>query len=141
MEKGIREFQRLFTMELDNIMRDATTRVSNSLVRLSPVDEGDYVAEWDAAINQWPRDTAQPPDPKKRTTRARLKDVISGVSYGESVFFENTDPVGGRLEYGYSQQAPQGVVRLTTRKWRGFVRGAGKAAQSRVKKKIVTTNV
>ena len=48
MEKGIREFQRLFTMELDNIMRDATTRVSNSLVRLSPVDEGDYVAEWDA---------------------------------------------------------------------------------------------
>lgn len=136
MEKGVAEFRRLFAAENDEIMRDATTRVSNSLVRLSPVDEGEFVADWDVKIGGWPADSDQAPDPKKRTTRARLSEIIKQVKYGLSVFFENDDPVATRLEFGYSKQAPQGVVRLTTRRWRGFVRGAGKAAQNRVKKRI-----
>lgn len=137
MEKGIAEFARLFKAENDEIMRDATTRVSNSIVRLSPVDEGDYVADWDTKIGGWPADSEQPPDKKKTKTRARLRDIIKDVKYGVAVFFENDDPVAVRLEFGYSDQAPQGVVRLTVRKWRGFVRGAGRAAQNRIKKKLV----
>lgn len=137
MQKGVAEFRKLFQAESDEILRDATTRVSNSLVRLSPVDEGEYVADWDVKIGGWPADSEQAPDPKKRTTRARLADIIKSVKYGVAVFFENDDPVASRLEYGYSKQAPQGVVRLTVRRWRGFVRGAGKAAQNRVKKRMV----
>lgn len=138
MEKGVAEFLRLFKEENNFIMRDATTRVSNSLVRLSPVDEGEYVAEWDVNIGSWPSDTEQQPDPRKTKTRQRLKDVISAVEYGKAVFFENDDPVAVKLEYGYSAQAPQGVVRLTARRWRSFVKGAARAAINKVKKKLAS---
>lgn len=136
MEKGIAEFERLFNQETTTIFRDATKRVKNSLVRLSPVDEGDYVSEWDVAIGHWPMDTEQLPDPKKRATRARLQEPIDNLYMGDSIFFENDDEVAARLEFGYSDQAPQGVVRLTARKWPGFVRGAARAATNRIKKKL-----
>lgn len=134
MERGIKEFQKLFDAEKDFIMKDVTKRVSNALVRFSPVLEGEFVSEWDAAIGSWPADTDQPDDPKKTKTRKRLQASFQNVVYGQAVFFENTDPVAGKLEFGYSKKAPQGVVRLTVRKFRGFVRGAGKAAFNKARK-------
>ena len=136
MEKGIAEFSRLFQAESDFIFQDATKRVSNSLVRLSPVAEGEFVSDWDAAIGHWPSDTKPPDDPKKTVTRRRLQDAIEDLKFGQTAFFENTDPVAVRIEYGYSKKAPQGVVRLTARRWRGFVRGAATAALNKVKKRL-----
>lgn len=137
MEKGIKEFERLFQAEKDFIMQDATKRVSNSLVRLNPVDEGESVADWDAEIGRWPSDTQQPNDPRKTRTRRRLQESFKNVVYGQAVFFENNDPVAVRLEFGYSRQAPQGITRLTARRWRGFVKGAGRAAFNKAKKNLV----
>lgn len=136
MEKGIADFIREFNAEKDFIMQEATTRVSNAIVRFSPVDEGEYVADWDVKIGGWPADSNPPNDPKKTKTRARLKDIIKDVKYGDAVFFENDDAAAIRLEFGYSKQAPQGVVRLTVRKWRGFVRGAAIVARKRVNKRL-----
>lgn len=137
MEKGVKEFQRLFEAEAGAIMRDATTRVSNSLVRRTPVDEGEAVANWEAGVNRIPTDVDRVNDPKKRATRARLRETVAAVNYGDYVAFVNFDEVAARLEFGYSSQAPQGMVRLTARKWRGFVRGAGRAAQNRVRKQVI----
>lgn len=137
MEKGIKEFIRLVEAEHDAIFRDATTRVKNSLVRLSPVAEGDYVADWDVAAGNWPTDTEQRSDPSKRATRARLQPDLNDLRMGETVFFENNDPVATKLEFGYSKQAPQGVVRMTARRWRSFVSGAARAAMARAKKRLV----
>lgn len=137
MEKGVAEFARLFAAENDFIMQEATKRVSNSIVRLNPVDEGESVADWDAAIGRWPSDTEQPHDPKKSRTRKRLQEAFKKVVFGQAVFFENNDPVAARLEFGYSKQAPQGITRLTARKWRGFVKGAARAAFNKAKKKQV----
>lgn len=137
MQKGVAEFIRLVKLQHNEIMRDATQRVSNSLVRISPVDEGDYVADWDVNIGGWPSDSEQAPDSRKTRTRARLREIIKPVQYGQSVFFENDDPAALALEFGYSKQAPQGVVRLTARRWRGFVRGAAKAATMRIRKMLI----
>lgn len=138
MEKGIGEFIKLFAAENNFIMNEATKRVSNALVRISPIDEGEFVADWDVAVGHWPSDTVQPLDPSKRMTRARLQSELERVKYGDAVFFENNDPVAVWLEFGLSKQAPPpfGVVRRTARKWRGFVRGAGKAAMNRVAKTL-----
>ena len=138
MEKGIKEFIRLLEAEKDFIFQDSTKRVSNALVRISPVDEGEYVADWDVAVGHWPADLEHQNDPKKAKTRKRLQIGFKDVEYGNSVFFENNDEVAARLEFGYSKQAPQGVVRLTARKWPGFVRGAARAAQNKIRKKIIS---
>lgn len=138
MEKGVAEFIRLFKEETDFIFVDATLRASNSIVRLSPVDEGDYVADWDVKVGGWPSDSEQPADPGKRRTRARLREIIKTAKFGDAIFFENDDPAATKLEFGYSKQAPQGVVRLTARNWRRFVQGAARAALNKVKKKLAS---
>lgn len=136
MEKGIAEFIRLLKAENDAIMKDATGRVSNALVRFTPVDTGEAVADWDVRVNGDPGDPKHQPDPSRRVTRQRLQEEIAKVQYGDYVIFDNDDPVAVRLEFGYSKKAPQGMVRLTARKWRGFVRGAARAAQNRIRKSL-----
>lgn len=118
------------------ILRDATKRVKNSIVRTSPIDEGEYLADWDVALHGWPADTEQAPDTKRTKTRKRLQDPIDRMQMGDSIFFENNDPVGDRLEFGYSSQAPQGVVRISALKWTRFVRGAARAATNRIIKRL-----
>lgn len=137
MQRGIAEFQKQFDAQKDFILREATKRVSNSIVRLNPVDEGESVADWDVAIGRFPTDIEQPNDPKKTKTRRRLQEVFNNVRFGQVIFFENNDPVINRLEFGYSKQAPQGIVRLTARRWRSFVKGAGRAAFNKAKKNQV----
>lgn len=137
MDKGIEVFLREFEKESDNILRDATKRVKNSIVRLTPVDEGEAVAEWDDGLNKSAQDIKREPDPKKRKTRARLQEKIDDMEMGDTYFLENHDPVAVRLDRGYSKKAPQGMTRLTARKWRGFVRGAGIAAQRRATKRVI----
>lgn len=136
MDKDIEKFIRLYKEENDAILVNATTRVSNSIVKLSPVAEGEFVADWDVEIGGWPSDGDPPPDPAKRRTRARLREIISEAKMGDAIFFENDDSAAIPLEFGYSKQAPQGVVRLTVRKWRSFVRGAAQAARNKVAKTL-----
>lgn len=137
MEKGILAFIKLFQEQKDAIMQDVTTRVSNSLVANSVVDTGEMVADWDVRVGGWPSDTKQPLDPGKRTTRARLKSGFTEVKYGQAVFFENTDPAARQQEYGRWRSAPNGLTRLTVRRFPGFVRGAGRASMNRVKRQLV----
>jgi hypothetical protein len=143
MERGIEEFRKLFEQHNTAILRDATRRVSNAIVRESPIaveDGGYYVADWDVQVGSFPAEDGTPlPDPKKRKTRAALNQIIDTAEYGQSLFFQNDDEVAVRLEFGYSKQAPQGVVRKTARRWRSFVKGAGRAAQSRIRKMLITS--
>lgn len=135
-EDGISDFFQETQNEHTAILREATKRVKNSIVRRAPIAEGDYLAEWDASLHTWPSDTKQPPDTKRRVTRKRLQAPIDRMKMGDSYFLENTDPVAERLEFGYSDQAPQGVVRITAIKWGGFVRGAARAATNRIRKRL-----
>lgn len=138
MEKGIAEFIKLYKAQHDSITNDATGRVSNALVRRTPVDEGDTVADWDVSINKGPPDTKPPPfDPKRSLTRRRLRELIKSVKFGDWVMFENTNEAALFLEFGSSDQAPTGIVRTVARRWPAFVKGAARAAQNRIKKQMV----
>lgn len=137
MEKGVSEFMRLVNTAHDDILNDATKRVSNSLVRRSPVDTGEYLGEWDADVGALPADKENGLG-KRASTRRRLQGEaeIGRLHMGDTVFFTNNDPVAERIEFGYSDKAPQGVMRITARQWRKLVRGAARAATNRIRKTI-----
>lgn len=144
MDKGVRIFRDLFLNETHEIFRDANRRTvtgtqkrSKAVLANSPVDEGEFVADWDAAKNRPPTQGENPDDPKKRATAARIIAVINTAQFGDKLFYENRDEVAVRLEFGYSKQAPQGVTRLAARQWRRQVRNAGRAAQRRIGKKVI----
>lgn len=133
---NIDDFIARFKKEGDFIFADATARVANSLARKSPVDTGAYLTDWDFAKNTFPAKMTISPDKSRTHARRKMKEEIAGLKMGDWGAFQNDEPYSIRLEYGYSKQAPQGVVRATVRRWRTYVRGAGKAAVNRVLKDI-----
>lgn len=138
MEKGIATFIREFEKEKDFILQNSAGRVSNALVRISPVLEGEFVAELESDVNRVPNDVKRLHDPKKRKTRKRLKDNFKDARWGDAIWFTNEDEAAGLIEFGYSNKAPQGVFRATARKWPKFIRGVARAATNRARKRVIT---
>lgn len=137
MEKGVDEFIRLVTASHNAILNDATKRVANSLVTKSPRDTGEYLGHWSAEVNRQPGSRIGKLETKP-ATRKRLRDEFDfgDLEMGDTVFFANDDAAAGILEFGFSSQAPAGVMRITARRWRKFVRGAAIAQTKRIRKTV-----
>ncbi len=94
--------------------RDATLSVFNNCVALSPVDSGAYRASWHISegepefkwVGRQPRNAHELPEPAapKLSTKFYRKFYIT-----------NGAPYALRLEYGWSDQAPLGVMRQAMR--------------------------
>jgi hypothetical protein len=52
-------------------------------------------------------------DTSGAATIARIAGQVTSVKAGGEVWIVNNLPYAGRLEYGYSQQSPSGMVRVT----------------------------
>ncbi len=131
-EISLKQFQKEFEAQKDFIFQDATKRVGRLLVRTAPILTGEFLGDWDVAVNKIPTD-AKRLEPKRGVSRARIDAAIKQVKFGDYVIFENRDPVAVRLEFGFSDKVTgAGMVRLAGRRWRSFVKGAGRAAQKRI---------
>ena len=105
-----------------NIERAADARIKKvalaayrEINNASPVDKGTFRANWVASVDTIDRSV----DLEK--TRADIQESItkatavitSGAKVGTTVFISNSVPYAGKLEDGYSPQAPAGVVAPT----------------------------
>ena len=90
--------------------RDSALKVFNFCVANSPIDSGAYRASWHVSegspeynwVGKQPRNgnvLSPPPVPKLSTRFYRTFFVTNGAPYAE------------RIEYGWSDQAPRGVMR------------------------------
>jgi hypothetical protein len=96
------------------------------VVKKSPVDTGRFRGNWQLSDN--------PPTPSVQLT-ARLdksgqvvielaRVAVQDIRAGGVSYITNGLPYGPRLEYGWSKQAPSGMVRLTVNELQKFMREA-----------------
>jgi hypothetical protein len=82
--------------------------IDASLVLKSPVDTGRFRANWvlgNGGVNPMTKDSFE---------AANNAPIINSVKVnGQTIYITNSLPYANRLEYGYSQQAPAGMVRIT----------------------------
>ena len=82
--------------------------IDKRLVFRSPVDTGRFRANWvvgNGSING---------NTKESFTAANNSIEINSIKVnGQIIYITNSLPYANRLEYGYSKQAPQGMVRIT----------------------------
>lgn len=71
-------------------------------------------------------DTSAAPDKGGAGSISRTVSVLQGWKLGQAIYLTNSLPYAKRLEYGWSQQAPSGMVRLTVA---DFHNSLAKAAQ------------
>lgn len=86
--------------------------VSNQPILMSPVDEGTFRANWLAAIG-----SADYSYDKGKTniteSQGRLTATLFRFTSDADFYFTNSMPYAQKLEDGYSEFAPSGMVRVT----------------------------
>lgn len=97
---------------IDKAHRMAVVLVAQGTVLGSPMDTGRFRSNWQFG-KVLPQGTLDTFDKSGAATIARLAGQVTSVKAGGTVWLVNNLPYSGKLEYGYSQQAPSGMVRVT----------------------------
>lgn len=107
-------------LKLDTVARKVTLDLFTSVVQKSPVDTGRFKANWN--VGTTPNVSFTASTNASRGLSEAQKAI--GIPAGGVVYLSNGLPYARRLEYGYSRQAPAGMVRLSVREFRQFVERA-----------------
>jgi hypothetical protein len=113
-----KNFGRQLDKYLKNVQKTGTKEIrgvglkSLSLVMTkSPVDFGTFRGNWKVGINSI--DSKINYGRLEGTARREGESRIGSIKSGERINISNALPYAMRLEYGYSNQAPSGMVRTT----------------------------
>ena len=78
---------------------------------------GHFVKNWQTTVGSSPSSEIEGQDKTKRFTKAAVKKVVKKWDCKQTLYFTNNAPYATALEYGWSTQAPQGMVRTTTKRF------------------------
>ena len=121
----VRAFERKTSAKMDLAVRKIALEMFRKIILKSPVDTGRFRGNWQIAIGSVPNGTLELDDKTGAATIARGAATALGINAGETIFFANNLPYARRLEEGYSQQAPDGMVALTIQEFQSIVSAIG----------------
>src|SRR5690554_3218372 len=100
--------------KIDKTVKGATVTVASNVIFATPVDTGAARGNWQTSVGQ----------PKAGVTDrsgadAAISELVATVpdEAGSVVYVSNNLPYIRKLEYGHSQQAPKGMVRVSATEW------------------------
>lgn len=108
-----RDFARLLKAagdKADLVVRKTALQLQSEMIARSPVDTGRFKGNWQTGIGAVNADTGSAAN---SDALGRCATVLQGWKPGQTIFLTNSLPYAKRLENGWSQQAPAGMVRLT----------------------------
>lgn len=74
---------------------------------------GRFRGNWQVAIGQVPTGTLEVYDKEGTVTLSKADAAIAGVKAGDVIYMVNNLPYARKLEFGWSSQAPEGMVRTS----------------------------
>lgn len=107
--------------KLLKVAQNSLMRVGGSIVLKSPVDTGRFRANWMSAYGGIDSSTTDTVSTSGAESIGRLDAKLNGLAVGQVFYFTNSLPYAERLEYGWSEQAPAGMVRLSVANWQSIV--------------------
>ncbi|WP_342049878.1 MULTISPECIES: HK97 gp10 family phage protein [unclassified Cupriavidus] len=102
------------------VVRKVGLDLMTSLVLKSPVDTGRFRGNWQVQYNLAPS-TVPTLDKSGGPTIAAANGALQTVVIGQTFYLVNHLPYAQRLEYGWSKQAPAGMVRLTLSEYDAYL--------------------
>lgn len=105
-------------LRMDTVIRKATFDLFRSVALKSPVDTGRFRANWNVSYGAPDLTTTESNNQARAVQQAQqaLTLPVGGV-----VSMSNGLPYARPLEYGWSKQAPYGMVRLSVLEYRRFL--------------------
>lgn len=104
-----------FTMKQ---VRGTLFSLVSRIIKESPVDTGRFRGNWQASINAPIKTQKQTTDPSGAGSIGNAGSVLQTLDAGETFYLTNNLPYANRLEFGYSKQAPAGMLRINVERVR-----------------------
>jgi hypothetical protein len=117
------------------VFQESTKRVISEAQRLIPVDTGFARASIRASLESMPQinGSARPiPGSTYNYDEGQVAVVIANAKLGDKIYVGWTASYAIYLEYGHSQQAPSGFVRVAALQWRTIVSEVSAELKTRV---------
>ena len=103
---------------LEKVVRGSVFRVGAQIESKSPVDTGLFRSNWMPNVGGIDKSTTTN---SSRNSSLALKEEVAGFRMGNTFYFTNNLPYARMLEFGGSNQAPNGMVRLAVRNIQRYV--------------------
>ncbi|RQO83488.1 HK97 gp10 family phage protein [Acidovorax sp. FJL06] len=106
------------------VVRRAALELQSGMIERSPVDTGRFKGNWQCGIGSLNAATNSAADSSGQGALGRTATTLQGWTPGQTIVLSNSLPYAKRLENGWSQQAPSGMVRLTVQAYSDAVKKA-----------------
>lgn len=117
--KDLKRFASNSKEKMNEVSRKASFRLAAQITLKSPVDSGRFRSNWVGALGGVDSTTFTETN---RDSLGQVSVLLRGKSVTDAAFyFTNSLPYAKRLEYAWSDQAPNGMVRLSVRNWNRYV--------------------
>lgn len=117
----IQRFVNAANGKLDIVVRKIALDLFKRVIMKSPVDTGRFKGNWQVAIGAIPSGTLDLTDKSGSATISRVTAATLGLKAGDIISLVNNLTYSQKLEFGYSKQAPSGMVRTTVLEFGGVV--------------------
>lgn len=118
---SLAEFAEQAKEAIDSSLREIVIEIGASVIRMSPVDTGRFRGNWQFSVESPAQGTLERLDKNGSETTAELVDGAIQFRAGMTAFIVNNLPYAIELEYGHSDQAPGGMVRITLERFQQIV--------------------
>jgi hypothetical protein len=96
----------------ETIVRGTAIKLFSGIIKSSPVDEGTFRANWFVSGESPSTQVNENASGAEAGILARTESDVNALIDWEAITLTNNLPYARRLEFGYSDQAPQGMVRV-----------------------------
>lgn len=110
-------FARKYEEKAETLVKAVALDVLKTIVLRTPVDTGRARGNWQVTIGVPATGRLERLDKQGAAAIASGSSAVAGFKVGPTIWLVNNLPYAVRLEYGWSKQAPAGMVRLTQREW------------------------
>jgi len=113
MITGMAKAQQSLDQNPDKFIRAFALEAAGRIIKRTPVDTGRARGNWNLSIDTIDSSTIEETDRTGSTTLMKARSNVAPATIDDTVFIANGLPYIKRLENGWSEQAPKGMVRLT----------------------------
>lgn len=100
-------------VDMNEAFRGLALEIARRIIQRTPVASGNARGNWVASVNAAPPNGDGPDDTDGAATLARIAAAIATAKVGDVIYISNGADYIHALEWGASDQAPGGMVRVT----------------------------
>jgi hypothetical protein len=120
-ERSIENFIKKAKRNPELVVRQVTIKLYSAIILASPVDTGRFRMNWQATVDTPATGILIGDDPSGGRAIGRVTQFVQSSTKWDEFRLTNNLPYAERLEYGYSQQAPNGMVRVTVTRFQRLI--------------------